>query len=127
MVTYQGGTAGNEKIKSELDDYALQSRRKMQICINKSHKNQANVTVKEIKKINEAVEDLARKKQSLQDAVKHEFLTNKMEFDWMAYKERKEKMLKPKLFSRPTRNELIWLDSGNCHCVHHSFCPQRIR
>ncbi len=101
----------NKNIQEELGNYKLQARRKMQECINKSYKGQNNTLKVEQKNIDYLVEDLGRKKNTLKEKIEHGFLSNTNIDDWETFQKKQEQALIPKLFSRPTRNEIILLVS----------------
>lgn len=99
----------NTQIDGHLKEYSLQAKRKIQSCIDQNQQKQATPVVVTENKIDERTDDLERSKNDLQGKVEHSFLSTSFAFDWRAYQREQEVLLKPKLFSRPSRNEIIWL------------------
>jgi hypothetical protein len=100
----------NNNIAKHLEEYALQSRRKIETCIQENRQKQSQVVVRDINNLDEHHSNLERSKNALQGTVEHSFIANNgLVFDWRNYQREKEETLKPKLFSRPSKNEIIWL------------------
>lgn len=99
----------NKEVKKQLSDYGIQAKRKIQNCINKSFKSDADATNINVTNLNNLVEDLNQQRQTLQDEAKQNFLSKAYEYDWDEFKQHQESMLKPLLFSRPSFMELFWI------------------
>ncbi len=99
----------NEKVAEDLREYRKQAQRKMQSCISQMYRHQSLVSDKEITNIHDTIEDLKLKKDDLQRQVKHEFLVNKADINWDAYRLETEVDLKPRLVCRPSSSELFYL------------------
>lgn len=99
----------NTQIDSHLKEYAAQAKKKMQSCIDQNQQKQATPISVTENKIDERTDELERNKNDLQGKVEHSFLSTSFAFDWRNYQREQEVLLKPKLFSRPSRNEIIWL------------------
>lgn len=95
----------DEKIK----DYDRRAKQKMQTCINKSYKTEAEATTMEISNIGKKLNELQLQRQQLQEKVEHDFLSTHRADDWLDFQEQQTKLLSTKLLSRPTRNEVVLL------------------
>lgn len=100
----------NQQIARHLEEYSLQSRKKIESCIQENQTKQSQVVVRDIPNLDERHGELERSKTTLQGAVAHSFIANHGSvFNWHSFQREKEELFKPKLFSRPSRNEITWL------------------
>lgn len=99
----------NKVYESQLEEYVEQARGKMQICIDQtSFVNEAPGKAEEVN-IDVKVNELDKEQHKLQSKVEHNFLSQTYAFNWKDYQKEQEKILKPKLFSRPNTNEVSML------------------
>ncbi|MGB0929697.1 MAG: hypothetical protein ACPGVB_02900 [Chitinophagales bacterium] len=99
----------NKVYEAQLEDYVEQARGKMQICIDQtSFVNEAPGKAEEVN-IDVKVNELDKEQHKLQSKVEHNFLSQTYAFNWKDYQKEQEKVLKPKLFSRPNTNEISML------------------
>ncbi|OWY20759.1 hypothetical protein C7N43_08235 [Sphingobacteriales bacterium UPWRP_1] len=117
----------NKEVNKQLEDYSLQAKRKMQSCINKSFKSDADAVIADVADINTKAEDLNRQRQTFQDEAKQNFLTKAYEYDWNDFRQQQEGLLKPKLFSRPSVTELLWIVGISVVIFTLSFTNAAIR
>ncbi|MFK7906674.1 MAG: hypothetical protein AB8B69_16200 [Chitinophagales bacterium] len=99
----------NEMYEGQLENYVEQARGKMQICIDQtSFVNETPGKAEDVN-IDEQVNALNKEQNKLQSKVEHNFLSQTYSFTWKDYQKEQEKVLKPKLFSRPNTNEIAML------------------
>ncbi len=99
----------NKVYEGQLEEYVEQARGKMQICIDQtSFVNEAPGKAEEVN-IDVKVNELDKEQHKLQSKVEHNFLSQTYAFNWKDYQKEQEKVLKPKLFSRPNTNEISML------------------
>ena len=99
----------NKVYEAQLEDYVEQARGKMQICIDQtSFVNESPGKAEDVN-IDEQVKALDKEQHKLQSKVEHNFLSQTYAFEWKEYQKEQEKVLKPKLFSRPNTNEIYML------------------
>ncbi len=99
----------NKVYEGQLEEYVEQARKKMQICIDQtSFVNESPGKAEDVN-IDEEVNALNKEQNKLQSKVEHNFLSQTYAFDWKDYQKEQEKVLKPKLFSRPNTNEISML------------------
>ena len=117
----------NKELKKQLEDYSIQAKRKMQNCINSSFKSDADAAETSVAQINNLVEDLERQRQILQDEAKQNFLTKAYHYEWDEFRQQQEGKIKPLLFSRPSRVELMWIVVISVLLLGVSFANADIR
>ncbi|MEZ4888708.1 MAG: hypothetical protein R3E32_28540 [Chitinophagales bacterium] len=99
----------NTVYEGQLENYVEQARGKMQICIDKTSFVNENPAKAEDVSIDLKVSELDKEQHKLQSKVEHNFLSQTYAFNWKDYQKEQEKILKPKLFSRPNTNEISML------------------
>lgn len=100
----------NKTLETQVVDYSIQAQRKIQSCVEQSHKLLLQKTqTTEVKDIDALVQDLARQRANLQSEVQHQFFTKNYTYNWDTYRAEQEQSLKPLLFSRPTKRIFAYM------------------
>ncbi len=97
----------NKNVKKNLEEYGIQARKKMQNCIDQSNRKKSVEEVYEEKDIEHKVEELKRTKNNLQEQVEHDFISKSYTQNWDEVRGESESEMRQKLFSRPSKNEIV--------------------